>query len=128
MYWGNTSDRHITEKEFGQKIDPRDAVMVDRSFNIADLAYYLKERQSRIFLLSLYRKRSGSEHMILNQKEITKTKEVASLRIHVERAIERLKNYIILSQALDISLWPLLDQLLVVIAVMCNMEPPLLSE
>lgn len=124
-YGGNTSDRHITEKEFVEKIEPGDAVMVDRGFNIADL---LLERKAKLHIPPFTRKGNGNNQKILNQSEIAKTREVASLRIHVERAIERMKNYKILSQALDISLWPLLDQLLVIIAVMCNMEPPLLSE
>ncbi len=34
---GNTSDRHIAEIEFIDNIEPGDAVMVDRGFNIGDL-------------------------------------------------------------------------------------------
>ncbi|XP_050704605.1 uncharacterized protein LOC126990093 [Eriocheir sinensis] len=36
-YGGNTSDRHIAEVELIDKIEPGDAVMVDRGFNIGDL-------------------------------------------------------------------------------------------
>lgn len=36
-YGGNSSDRHIMETELLEKIEPGDAVMVDRGFNIGDL-------------------------------------------------------------------------------------------
>ncbi len=37
VYGGNTSDRFITEHDFLHKVEPGDAIMVDRGFNIADL-------------------------------------------------------------------------------------------
>ncbi len=37
-YGGNTSDKHIAETEHIQKtLEPEDAVMVDRGFDIGDL-------------------------------------------------------------------------------------------
>ena len=125
VYGGCTSDRHIFEKEFLDKVEPGDAIMVDRGFNIADL---LLEKKAKLYIPPFTRKKAGSDRKSLTQSEIAKTREIASLRIHVERAIERMKNYKLLSQTIDISLWPLLDQLMVIIAVLCNMEPPLLND
>lgn len=124
VYGGNASDRHIFEKEFLGKVEPGDAIMVDRGFNVADL---LLEKKAKVHNPPFTRK-NGSNQRMLNQNEIQKTKEIASLRIHVERAIERMKNYKLLARTIDMSLWPLLDQIMVIVAVMCNMEPPLLQE
>lgn len=107
------------------KVEPGDAIMVDRGFNVADL---LLEKKAKLHMPPFTRKKDGSEQRILNQNEIEKTREIASLRIHVERAIERMKNYKLLSRTIDTRLWPLLDQITVIVAVMCNMEPPLLKE
>ena len=125
VYGGCTSDRYIFEKEFLEKVEPGDAIMVDRGFNIADL---LLEKKAKLHIPPFTRKKGGSDQRILTQNEIARTREIASLRIHVERAIERMKNYKLLSQAIDKNLWPLLDQLMIIVAVMCNMEPPLLNE
>lgn len=123
VYGGTASDRHITEQEFLEKIEPGDAIMVDRGFNITDL---LLEKRAKLHIPPFTR-RDGSDRKVLTQSEIAKTREIAQLRIHVERAIERMKNYKLLENPIGINLWPLLDQLLVVVAVMCNMEALLLK-
>ncbi len=37
VYEGNTSDRHIFEKDFLYKVKPGDGIIVDRGFNVGDL-------------------------------------------------------------------------------------------
>ncbi len=123
-YGGNTSDRHIAEKEILDKIEPGDAVMVDRGFNIGDL---LLQRGAKLHIPPFTRKRQDGNGRALNQSEILKTREIASLRIHVERAIQRIKTFKILTKKLTFHLWDLLYQILVIIAVFCNFQPPLLK-
>ncbi|RUM31001.1 MAG: hypothetical protein DSY42_03545 [Aquifex sp.] len=123
-YGGNTSDRHIAEKEILHKIEPGDAVMVDRGFNIGDL---LVQRGAKLHMPPFTRKREDGKGRALNQSEILKTREIAALRIHVERAIERMKNFKILTNKVNFHLWPLLYQILVVVALLCNLQPPLLK-
>lgn len=94
VYGGSTSDRHIFEKQFMDKVEPGDAIMMYCGFNVADL---LLEKKAKLHMPPFTRKKDGSDQRFLNQNEIEKTREIASLRIHVERAIERMKNYKLLS-------------------------------
>lgn len=64
---------------------------------------------------------------ILNQKEIIETREIASLRIHVERATERMKNFAVLTKIMDLNIAPRLHQILVIVAFICNLSPLLLG-
>lgn len=61
----------------------------------------------------------------LSQKSLKTTRSIASVRIHVERAIERLKDFRILQGNLPIPLVPLADKILTVCAALCNLLPPL---
>lgn len=99
-YGGNSSDGFIMEKEILNKIEPGDGVMVDRGFNVSDL---LLQRGAKLYMPPFRN------------------------RIHVERAIERMKNFKILTTQLDSHSSPRLYQMLVVIAVFCNFSPPLFS-
>ncbi len=63
--------------------------MVDRGFNIGDL---LLQRGAKLYMPPFTRKGENGKHKTLNQSEIIKTRNTASLRIHVEQAIERMKN------------------------------------
>ncbi len=121
---GNSSDRYIAEKEILHKIEPGDAVMVDRGFNIADL---LLQRGAKLHIPHFTRKGNDGKSKTLNQSEILKTREIAKLRIHVERAIGRMKNFKILTNQINFHLWPLFHQILVIVAVFCNLQPPLLK-
>lgn len=123
-YGGNSSDRYIAENEILHKIEPGDAVMVDRGFNIADL---LLQRGAKLHIPPFTRKSNDGKSKTLNQSEILKTREIAKLRIHVERAIERMKNFKILTNQINFHLWPLFHQILVIVAVLCNLQPPLLK-
>ena len=59
--------------------------------------------------------------------ECEKTKSVANLRIHVERAIIRIKEFKIIKNVLPINLLPLVDDIIKVCAVICNIQAPLIK-
>ena len=61
----------------------------------------------------------------LSRKKVTTTRRIASVRIHVERAIERLKNFRILQGVMPLSLLQQADSILLVCAALCNLLPPL---
>lgn len=61
----------------------------------------------------------------LDAEELVETRRVASLRIHVERAMERIKNYHIFDRTLPSSLNDVAEETFFVCAVMCNYWPPL---
>ncbi len=75
-----------------------------------------------------FTRKNSAGQKTLHENEIKMTRDIASLRIHVERAIERMKNFKILSHKIDMNAWPRLQQLLVIVAVLCNMDPPLLRD
>ena len=60
--------------------------------------------------------------------ECKTAKEVANLRIHVERAINRLKEFKILKNTLSINMLPLVDDIIRTCASLCNIEPPLIKD
>lgn len=122
LYVGNTSDRHIVEEEILDKIEPGDAVMVNRGFDIGDL---LLQRGAKLHIPPFTRKTEAGKGRASNQSEIHKTKETASLRTHVQRVIQRMKKFEILTKKRSYNLWPLLHQILVIIAFFCNLQPPL---
>lgn len=58
VHGGNASDRHIFEKEFLDKVERGDPIMVDRGFNVADL---LLEKKAKVHIPPFTRKKNGSD-------------------------------------------------------------------
>ena len=59
------------------------------------------------------------------QSEHNKT--VASMRVHVERLMERIKNWHIFDHKIPISLAPIASDILIVVAALSNFHPPLIN-
>ena len=57
--------------------------------------------------------------------EVLHTRKIASVRIHVERAIGRIRNFYILKGKLPITLTPLANQIVSVCAWLSNFQPSL---
>ena len=55
-------------------------------------------------------------------KKVQKTKETTNLRIHVERAINRIKNYRIRKGTLPITMMQHVDEIVLVCAAFCNIK------
>ena len=62
----------------------------------------------------------------MTKKEVQKTRETTNLRIHVERAINRIKNYRILKGTLPITMMQHIDVVLVCTAL-CNLKNVLIQ-
>ena len=122
---GNVSDRFITKHSgFLDLIEEGDDIMADRGFIIRDM---LLERKATLNMPPFTRKVNVGNRKKLNIAEIKQTRKIARLRIHVERAIERLKNFTLLSNTIPINCHALLPQMIVVAAGMCNLLPPLVQ-
>lgn len=117
---GRATDRYITQESgFLSLIDPYDTVMADRGFPIQeDLLYHHAK-------LEIPPPSSGLEQMCA--RNVMKTKRIANIRIHVERAINRLKWFKILDSTLQLNLLPLFNDVLVICAALCNIHGPLMS-
>ena len=60
-------------------------------------------------------------------KEVVRTQEIASLRIHVERVINKIKNFHIWDRVVTLNQLGLVNQMWAVCAILCNAQPSVIS-
>eukprot|EP00057_Strongylocentrotus_purpuratus_P017382 XP_011671856.1 PREDICTED: uncharacterized protein LOC105441913 [Strongylocentrotus purpuratus] len=117
LWTGSVSDKKITQESgFLDHIEYGDDVMADRGFLIRDL---LAERGATLNIPPFAHGKQLSTHATV------KTRRIASARIHVERAIGRLKTFRLLNGVVPLSLKPILNQIVCVCAALCNLQKPL---
>ena len=89
LYGGNISDKKLTQVSgLLDLLQPGDTVMADCGFNIDDIL------PAGVTLNIPPRMNESGQ---LTESERTTTRRIASVRIHIERAIGRIKNYNILN-------------------------------
>ena len=94
--------------------------MADRGFTIREELY---ARRVKLNIPAFMKGRSQ-----LSEAEIIESRRIAAQRIHVERAIMRLKSYRILNTTLGIKTLKKGNQTLQVIGVLCNLRQPLIKK
>ena len=62
----------------------------------------------------------------LGAKALRQSRKIASIRIHVERAIHRIKTFKVLNGIIPLKLRYLLDQIVTIVAVLCNLQERLI--
>lgn len=125
LWGGNVSDRYLTEKSgFLDLCEKGDDIMADRGFTIRDL---LLKKGATLNIPPFTRQCSWGNKKVLTTAEIRQTRNIAGLRIHVERAIGRLKNFRLLTGVLPLTLQHIANQMLFVAASLCNLLPPLVK-
>ena len=118
VYPGSISDSKLTRcSGILDLLKSGDSVMADRGFDIQDdltlinvklnIPPFLKDKDQ------------------FTEVEMIQTRRIASLRIHVERAMERLKNFHIFHRVLPPSFVDVAEQMVFVCAVLSNFHPPL---
>lgn len=113
------SDKAITnESGILDLLDDGDNIMADRGFDIKDILPPGVDLNLPPF--------KGKRDQLTAQ-EVEDTARIASVRIHVERAIGRIKNYHILDGVLPLSLAHVADQIFSVCSYLTNFLPPLLE-
>ena len=60
-------------------------------------------------------------------EDVLKTQSIASLRIHVERAINKIKNFRILNGVVPLNLFAIVNQMWTVCAILRNLQKPIIS-
>ena len=93
--------------------------MADRGFDIQDI---LTPLGVRVNLPAFFKGKPQ-----LEADHLVETRRIASLRIHVERAMERIKIFHILDRTIPASLTNVAEQIFFVCAVLTNYLPPLCS-
>ncbi|XP_031335226.1 uncharacterized protein LOC116165081 [Photinus pyralis] len=120
-YGGRSSDRAIfCNENVVNKLDPYDAVMVDKGILI--------EKDCEENLITLIRPPFLRKNTQLSKVEALTTANIARARVHVERAIQRLKLFSVLNNQIDWYLIPYMDDIMTVIAATVNMSSPILAE
>ena len=120
LYAGSSTDKFITkDSRFLDYINPNDKVMADRGF---PLSVELLARHAELVIPPAAK---GTTQM--TSKQVTDTKRVANVRIHVERVIRRLKVFRILSSTLDNKTLRHANDILFICAALTNLQPPIVS-
>ena len=91
--------------------------MADRGFTVRDV---LQEKGVSLNIPPFMENRQQ-----LPAEEVQRGRKIASLRIHVERAIGRIKNYRIIGTTFPVSMIRLADMVVSVCAWLTNFEPVL---
>lgn len=120
-YGGRASDNYITKSSgFLEYLLPGDEVMADRGFTIAE---DLCARRVKLNIPSFLEGRKQ-----LSEEETIESRRIASVRIHVERTINRMKSYRILSTTVNIKSLKQFDKEVRVVSYLCNMQDSLIKE
>ncbi|KAI5636787.1 DDE superfamily endonuclease domain-containing protein [Phthorimaea operculella] len=123
-YGGRASDSIIFE-DCGilQALPKGAAVLADRGFK--NVGYLLQKHGH-----SLIRPPSVSAQVIPTKREIMETKKIAAIRIHVERAIGRLRTFgfLLPHACVDCEQIDLLDYIVITACGIVNLQSPLFSQ
>lgn len=120
-YGGRITDKQLFENSGYLDIVPIGSqVLADRGFK--HVAALLTHRSCE-----LIRPPSVSEGQKLSKPEVKKNREIAALRVHIERVIRRLREFKMLAPhaCLHHSFWPLLDNIVVIACSIVNVQGPL---
>ncbi|XP_023217989.1 uncharacterized protein LOC111620308 [Centruroides sculpturatus] len=119
-FGGRASDKAIIEQSgVLNKQEPFvDAVMVDKGFHIDEAC---AERNIHLIRPFLQRQTQFTHEQALE------TSQIASAWVHVERAIQRLKNFQILSTKLSWTMLGLIDSILCITTGIVNLSSPILD-
>ena len=120
LYTGHISDREIVMPSgfLDQQFNNGDSVMADKGFTIDDLLPPGVGLNIPPFL--------GMQGQ-MSAEDVVKTQSIASLRVHVERAINKIKNFRIWDGIVPLNLFGIVNQMWTVCAVLCNLQKPIIS-
>ena len=121
LYTGGISDKEIT-KQSGilTLLERGDNVMADRGFVLNDLL----EPLGCTLNIPPFLSNQGQ----FSEDPVKETQEIANLRIHVERAITRIKTFKILHNVFPINQAGLLNQIWTVCALLVNFQSPIIAQ
>ena len=67
------------------------------------------------------------KNRLFSADEVQRTRQIACLRIHIERVIERLREFSILKNRVNTNLLTVLDQVVIVAAALTNLQTSLIK-
>jgi len=121
LYHGSISDREITVRSGFLQLpfEKGDSVMADKGFDIQDLLNQTSVNLNIPPFLGKYGQ--------LSEQDVYQTQSIAAERIHVERAINKIKNFHIFDSAVPVSLFGSINQIWTVCALLTLFQDPILS-
>ena len=120
MYAGRVSDKKITiDCGILKLLEPGDELMADRGFDIEGDIPNGVSLNIPPFL---------DKQPQLSAENAATTSKIASVRVHVERAISRIKNYRILHHNIPLTLSDNLEQIWTVCSYLTLFLPPMIKE
>jgi hypothetical protein len=117
-YGGRASDKHITSDsaDLLQCLETnKGSVMADRGFLIEGI---LNDMGVKLYMPSF----KGSDRPQLSSAEGSISERISNVRIHIERAIQRIKTYHILDGELKLSMKHIAEQVFTVCAYLVNFQ------
>ena len=119
LYSGSISDVDITRQSGIVKLlEHGDDVMADKGFTIS----HLLEKQGATLNIPPFLTDKRSQ---FTKQEVASTQNIARVRIHVERAIRRIKEYHLFDSVIPLSLAGSINQIWTVCALLTNFRGPL---
>ena len=123
LYPGSTSDREIIIRSgfLNPSLWQRgDIILADRGFTIQDLFDHLGVK------INIPEFLDGKVQFDFQQ--VVCTQQIANLRIHIERAIQRIKTFHILDRDIPVTLYGSINQIITVICMLTNFQDPIISQ
>lgn len=120
LYTGSISDREIVVRSglLDLPLEENDSIMADKGFKIQDLLPLGVSLNIPPFL--------GSSSQ-MPAEDVVLTQEIASLHIHVERAINKIKHFHIWDGVVPLHQFTVVNQMWAVCAILCNSQPNIIS-
>ncbi|XP_014670846.1 PREDICTED: uncharacterized protein LOC106811658 [Priapulus caudatus] len=117
---GSMSDVEIVKQSgFLDHLKRGDLVIADRGFTIREL---LGERGVDLNIPPFLH---GRDRLTPDEEKLTR--QIARVRIHVERGIERIKKFRLLQKVIPLSLQPIFSQMVFVAGCLVNFQEPLVN-
>ena len=120
LYTGSISNREIVRRSgfLDLPFDDKDSIMADKGFTIQDLLPLGVSLNLPPFLGACSQ---------MAAEDVVKTREIASLRIHVEHAINKIKNFHIWDRVVSLHQMGIVNQMWAVCAFCCNAQTSIMS-
>lgn len=122
-FGGRISDTLLfNESGIMNDLPEKSIIMADRGFKSVDATLSKKQ-------CMFYRPPTVSSTVRSSVEDVILTKRIASLRIHVERSIRRIREYSLLTPhaTLHHSIIPMIDNVVIIAAALTNLQGPLIK-
>lgn len=119
-FGGRASDNVITKHSGVYELcDPCDGIMVDKGYDI--------DEECRENLLTLIRPPFLRQKKKFSKAESVQCAQIARARVHVERVIQRVREYHILKFTIKKQILPYIDEIATIVTALVNLGKPILS-